>query len=194
MSMHTRHNDKGAAGVNLGLIITPMLDMSFQLLAFFIMIYHPSALEGHINGNLVPPSQPLIKGKEKNTPTDTPLLADSDPDLEDTLQVIVKAIPKGGVERSRTDGMPAQIYVKRKEDTEASLISDTDDDMTEAWKKLKRRLKESLSGGLVTKGNIRLDCGADLKHRYVMEAYDHCKDAGFQNVSFVAPVSGAKKD
>ena len=95
---------------------------------------------------------------------------------------------------TRTDGMPAQIYIKKKEDSEATLISDTDDEIADAWKKLKTRLKASLQGGLVTKGNIRLDCGADLKHRYVMEAYDHCKDAGFQNVSFVAPVSGAKKD
>src|SRR5262245_55976659 len=42
-------------GVQMGLIITPMLDMSFQILSFFVMTYHPSALEGHIDGNLLPP-------------------------------------------------------------------------------------------------------------------------------------------
>ena len=35
--------------------ITPMLDLSFQILFFFVMTYHPSALEGHIAGSLVPP-------------------------------------------------------------------------------------------------------------------------------------------
>ena len=40
------------AGPNLNPIITPMLDMAFQLMAFFIMTYHPSALEGHIDGKL----------------------------------------------------------------------------------------------------------------------------------------------
>ncbi len=194
MSQHSRHSDPGSAGVNLGLIITPMLDMSFQILSFFIMTYHPSALEGHINGKLVPPSNPLIKGKEKNTPTDQQLLADSDPDLEDTLQVVVKAIPKGGIgERGRTDGQPAQIYIKKKEDTDLTLIADTDEPIADSFKKLKSKLKATLAGGAL-KGNIRLECQGDLKHKYVMEVYDACKGAGFQNVSFVAPVADRKKD
>src|SRR5438552_16226597 len=89
----------GAGGVNLGLIITPMLDMSFQILSFFIMTYHPSALEAHVNGKLVPPSKPLIHGKQ-NVPQDDPLLSVQDPELEATLQVFVEAIPKGQVERT----------------------------------------------------------------------------------------------
>ena len=32
-------------GVNLGLIITPMLDMAFQLMAFFIMTFQPLSEE-----------------------------------------------------------------------------------------------------------------------------------------------------
>src|SRR5438477_1242086 len=56
----------GSQGVQLGLIITPMLDMSFQLLAFFIMTYHPSALEGHIPGSLVPPEYVAKKSKDNN--------------------------------------------------------------------------------------------------------------------------------
>ena len=38
--------------VDLPRIITPMLDMSFQLLAFFIIMFHPSALEGQMALNL----------------------------------------------------------------------------------------------------------------------------------------------
>ena len=64
MRQHRGATDMG--GVALGLIITPMLDMSFQILSFFIMTYHPSALEGHINGNLVPPTKAKIKGTESN--------------------------------------------------------------------------------------------------------------------------------
>jgi biopolymer transport protein ExbD len=193
MSQHSRHKDDGAQGVNLGAIITPMLDMSFQILSFFIMTYHPSALEGHINGNLVPPANPLIKGKEKNTPTEQPLLADSDPDLEDTLSVIVKAIPKGGMERGRSDGQPAQMYIKKKEDTDLTLVADTDETIPDSYKKLKARLKASVGGGTM-QNNIRLDCQGDLKHKYVMELYDVCKSSGFKNVSFVAPVAGQKKE
>jgi biopolymer transport protein ExbD len=72
---HRRAHDEDEGGVNLGLVITPMLDMSFQLLAFFVMIYHPSALEAHIDGRLLPPPPPRTaalvppgKGKEEKAP------------------------------------------------------------------------------------------------------------------------------
>ena len=69
-----RHKRKieGSPGVQLSLIITPMLDMSFQILAFFIMTYHPAALEGHIPGNLTPPENPATKSKDPVLPSDPP--------------------------------------------------------------------------------------------------------------------------
>ncbi len=39
--------------------ITPMLDMAFQLLTFFILTYHPSPTEGQFSMNLLP-AQPVI--------------------------------------------------------------------------------------------------------------------------------------
>ena len=62
--MRKRHVATASAGVALGLIITPMLDMSFQILSFFIMTYHPSALEGHVNGTLPPPKSQFDPKKE----------------------------------------------------------------------------------------------------------------------------------
>ena len=40
--------------------ITPMLDMAFQLLTFFILTYHPAPSEGQFSMNLLP-AQPAIK-------------------------------------------------------------------------------------------------------------------------------------
>jgi biopolymer transport protein ExbD len=194
MSQHTRHNDPGSMGVNMGLIITPMLDMSFQILSFFIMTYHPSALEAHVNGKLVPPSNPKIHGKE-NKPTDDQLISDENPDLETTLQVVAKAIPPGGIERTRTDGQPSKIYIRSSAETELGPpIADTDEPLSESLRKLKAELKKALAGGGPDmKGNIRLDCAGDMKHQYVMELFDICKSAGFQNVSFVAPALEKKE-
>src|SRR5262249_23145307 len=39
--------------------ITPMLDMAFQLLTFFIMTYHPAPSEGQFAMNLLPASPQL---------------------------------------------------------------------------------------------------------------------------------------
>src|SRR5205823_44660 len=43
--------------------ITPMLDMAFQLLTFFIFTYHPSALEGHMDLTL--PAAGEAKAKDQ---------------------------------------------------------------------------------------------------------------------------------
>src|SRR5947208_6660338 len=93
-----RHKTQGSPGMNLSLIITPMLDMSFQLLAFFIMTYHPSALEGHIPGSLVPPDNVSKQGpKDPNVPKplEDPLSVkeeDLDPALKDAITVRLKSI------------------------------------------------------------------------------------------------------
>src|SRR3954451_9304031 len=93
-----RHAESGG-GVQLGLIITPMLDMSFQLMAFFIMTYHPSALEGHIDGNLLPPTEVAKSSKDKKSdvPMDLPAI-DEEPQLQDVLLIVVKSVAPGQVE------------------------------------------------------------------------------------------------
>ena len=50
MAHRHRHRDKGDPPVEVTLPITPMLDMSFQLLAFFVMTFQSAnALEGQID-------------------------------------------------------------------------------------------------------------------------------------------------
>jgi len=183
MNRPNRHDNREAAGVNLGAIITPMLDMSFQILAFFIMTYHPSGFEGHVNGNLTPPTPRIDDGK---TQVDAKLLEEVGPEMDEAVQVVVKTIPRGAIERGRSDGQPSQIYVKKTEDAVLALVGDTDEPLAESLRKLTVRLRSMQQDGL-GRGIVRLECRADLKHRYVMEIYDVCKGAGFQNVSFVAP-------
>jgi biopolymer transport protein ExbD len=187
--MKRRNVAVASTGVALGLIITPMLDMSFQILSFFIMTYHPSALEGHVSGTLA-----LPKGSPSGSKKDPILLPPlSEPDIEANLQVIVKAVPKGGTnERERVDGQPTQIYVKADEDAAPNLVADDGEAVDVSMRKLSERLKRSVSGGL--RGNIRLDCQGDLKHQYVMRIYDVCKAAGFDNVAFAAPAVEREKD
>ncbi|MBI3407166.1 MAG: biopolymer transporter ExbD [Planctomycetes bacterium] len=38
-----------------------------------------------------------------------------------------------------------------------------------------------------TATNIKIEGDGDLKHQFLMQAYDACKQAGYHNVSFVAP-------
>jgi biopolymer transport protein ExbD len=46
---------KKMRGMEIEIPITPMLDMAFQLLTFFILTYRPAPTEGQFSMNLLPP-------------------------------------------------------------------------------------------------------------------------------------------
>jgi biopolymer transport protein ExbD len=126
---HGRRGHRKAAksvsgGVNLGIIITPMLDMAFQLLAFFIMTYHPSALEGHIDGNLLPPSKPaIVVQKDQKPDPNPPPPKDADPEKEkDKITVVLKAV---GGEKAEGQGEGAR-GMKYKKDEQGEYVKDKD--------------------------------------------------------------------
>ena len=48
---HRRRKNTGAVKLN----VTAMLDMAFQLLAFFILTFRPAPIEGHLSLNMPPP-------------------------------------------------------------------------------------------------------------------------------------------
>ncbi len=99
--------ERAATGVNLGLIVTPMLDMSFQILAFFIMTYHPSALEGQVTGSL---AAHKVFGGNPIGATD-PVAVDEQ--MRDILTVIVSAGEAGRPDKvslkSAAEAVPIQV-------------------------------------------------------------------------------------
>lgn len=188
MSKHKSH-DSHEGGVNLGIIITPMLDMAFQLMAFFIMTYHPSALEGHIDGNLLPPTLVAVKVKDKkpvDPPTETP--TDIEPELTEVLMVQIKAVAKGQEKNEgRNEGEPKQLLLRLPQDSNAKEIANATISFPDGLKRLQVELSKHLKENSVGKANIKLEGDSNLKHQYTMEVYDVCKKAGFHNISFVAP-------
>src|SRR5947209_14965618 len=77
---HSRRRRKPIPLVDPDLPITPMLDMSFQLLSFFILTFHPMPTEGQLSVNL-----PKIDAADK--PQDTPTPPEDQKD-EYTITVI----------------------------------------------------------------------------------------------------------
>lgn len=171
------------AGVQMSLIVTPMLDMSFQILSFFVMNYHPSALEGHIDGNLLPPSLVAARGKTDKI-EDFPAI-DEQPPLEDVLLVIVKTI--GKIPGERSDGEPRRILLKRPEAAAPVPLVEDDSLEDKSLKAVRDELTKVAREPGQSKANIKIEGDGDLKHQYLMRVYDACKHAGFQNISFVAP-------
>lgn len=96
--------------------ITPMLDMAFQLLTFFILTYHPAPIEGQFAMNLLP-AAPAIK-MDAAAPPDSKATTDDPPSLR-TMTTVIRANPDGSLgrvtlEEVEVNGMD-QLKAKLKE-------------------------------------------------------------------------------
>jgi biopolymer transport protein ExbD len=169
-----RHQEHGAGGVNLGLIITPMLDMSFQILAFFIMTYHPSALEGHLAGSL---------SAREMTAGSNPLAAPDDAGemlerLKESLTVIITAT---------SDGKPDKLLLRTKAEPAPQQIADGTRSWTQACEDLGRELKKRTSGSGAESAEIRIEADGELRQAFAVNVFDVCRQAGHGRISFVPP-------
>jgi biopolymer transport protein ExbD len=181
-----------AEGVNLSIIITPMLDMAFQLLAFFVMTFHPHATEGHIDGKLLPPTKISTQGPKDATPkldevpVDPSLL---DEQAKDSPTVIIKAVPKGRTEGSRTEGEPTQILLLRAENAgQPTPVADSDKDFETGLRLLRRELDQLQKSPSAGKG-INIQADPSLLNDYLVKVYDVCKAAGYRSIGFVPPLT-----
>jgi hypothetical protein len=204
MAEHKRgDHGEGGGEVDLNVIITPMLDMAFQLLAFFIMIYQPSSYEVGLDINLLPPEKLAIKGgKPKKSEEPPPPGSDLAP-IKDAVLVVVKAyVPEREIGKDATgrkkagkiiEGMPLEIYIKTPESDLKKIATDSDSEVA-GWQILKDSLNEiyktlppSSPGDEGTvKTIVKLMPDAALKQRYVLKAWDACRAAKFK-VGFVPP-------
>lgn len=83
--------EPGTAFSSTSIFITPMLDMSFQILAFFVFTYHPAPPEGHF---------PIVlaageAGGEQVPKNPEQMAAPGDPALRPLVTVLAKADGRG---------------------------------------------------------------------------------------------------
>jgi len=148
--------------------VTPMLDMSFQLLAFFIMTFKPHSLEGQMEFNLPQAGEARAKTMEDvdpNKPSDVDLA------LPAQLTIVVKAA------RDEATAGLASALVVQSVDGETTLPN---------LEQLERYLK-SKHAELSNKDDIKIAAESKLKYAIVIDVMDTCLRAGFQRVGFAPP-------
>jgi biopolymer transport protein ExbD len=84
--------DRGNPEEDVTLPITPMLDMAFQLLMYFILTYHPSAMEGQMDMSM---PQKATSGTPGGAP-DPMAEANPDKDLDVPLDLNVRVQSQNG--------------------------------------------------------------------------------------------------
>jgi biopolymer transport protein ExbD len=203
--MRKPKRDNTTAEIQLASFIVPMLDMAFQLLAFFIMSYNPNTLrEAHFDGSLLPPppakdAPPMFGPNEAKKPELSEVKDEAPPDLEEAVTLVVTAVPRGEILQTRVkgkekrDGMPAKISIQLPTKPSPDLIANVEDPVDDAIKKLTDHLKAyvktlpTAGDNSVTKMKLNIEAEDNLKHQYFIQIYDVCKSANFTRISFAQP-------
>jgi biopolymer transport protein ExbD len=165
-----RHRRAGDPSLEVNLPITPMLDMAFQLLFFFIMNFNPADLEGQLDMSL-----PTEVEKQAHDPKDVkPDSKAGNPDLEPPSDLTVKVRTQlDGVH----DGEISAIFVHKLESREEPV---------DGLGGLKAYLRKA-QATVANKEAIKIQADGKLKLRSTLKVMDACRQAGFKNISFVPP-------
>ncbi len=166
-----RNRNQGDAGSKVSLPITAMLDMTFQLLFFFIMNFNPADMEGEMDMALPVDAEKQAKEQDK-VKKDAKADKDAPPEFQSDLTVKVRTQNDG-----TNDGEISDISISNLEGKVESVGN---------LEGLKKALAEKREG-LNNKEAIKVQGDSKLKVRYVMKVMDICRNAGFANVSFVPP-------
>jgi biopolymer transport protein ExbD len=152
--------------------VTPMLDMTFQLLAFFILTFKPaSAVEAQLDFSLPATGEARAKSPDMVDP-DRPSDTDLAPKGALTVSIksrigqvgqvgdisdIVVQMPNGSGERSFTSPEDFGEYLKRARDE------------------------------IENKTDIQIQADSNLKYARVIRVMDICRSHGFTGVGFAPP-------
>ncbi len=146
--------------------VTPMLDMAFQLLTFFILTYRPMPSEGQFGMNLLPAS-PAIK-MDAAAPPDTNTQNNDVPASLRTMTTQLYANP---------DGSLGKVMIEENE--------------LQGMEQLKAKLKEFLDpakGDLFEQALIQAD--PQLKYEELMKVIDIFSSLKINKISFAELEAG----
>ena len=154
----------------IALPITPMLDMTFQLLFFFIMNFNPADLEGQMDMSL--PSEDVKQAKDKQTES--------------------KANPEKNLEPEFPSDLTVQVRTQNAEGSEGGISAlfvralDGKEEPVQSLDGLRRYLEDKRATA-TQKEAIKIRGDSKLRIKYLMQVMDVCKAAGYTNTSLIPP-------
>jgi len=173
-------------GTNVSIPIVPMLDMTFQLLFFFVATFNVSEGEGQMRMNL--PSSGEAKAKDQSQ-VDLTKQSDTELDVPSDFVVVVKSFP-GGLSVAIRDN--AKV-------SEVGNIQDLDKLKTDEQRRRLLELMDKLSTTLKTKydekkkedpkasNNVKIEANANMRYSTLVSVMDACLKAGYSQVGFAPP-------
>jgi biopolymer transport protein ExbD len=153
--------------------VTPMLDMAFQLLSFFILTFHPDA-QFEVEMDLALPAKESSKAQD---PSQVDPLVEANPNLDPDELIDVPLIVAKAANDPANAGSINSLSIEHLGNTRT--IHDLGD--------LFKTLNSDDFRAADFKGAIRVRGDPKLKWSAVVEIVDKCRAAGFTRVGFASP-------
>lgn len=175
-----RHDSPPSPGVDIP--ITPMLDLAFQVLLFFIFTYHPSQLEVQLDLALPEDAEAMAMAKDKSKADPN---QSSDFELPAEVTVVLRARNDEG-----QAGQLSQITVQEIQGNHDLVRPSKREDYPVALRAYLKKIRD----GLKNSKDIKIQAETTLKYRVVIDIMDMCTQAGFTNIGFARPPDLPKDD
>jgi biopolymer transport protein ExbD len=157
--------------------ITPMLDMSFQLLAFFVTTYNPTPTEGHIDvglpnqvGGATPKHPDPIDSDEVEEIT-IKLTADDTGDI-DTITLLV------GKNAGTGDTIPGKGRQAR-----TALFEDLKSRLAKSRVEHKARMEKIGENKAFMPAKLKLECDNNVRYKVLIAVMDEAGRAGYPSIA-----------
>ena len=173
--------------IAVALPIVPMLDVTFQILFFFMITFNPSKAEGKMTLNL--PASGQAKAKD-NQSVDLNKLSDENLEIPADFVVVV---------RSYDDSFSLSIRNAEKVDELGTLRNlnalsakerqaEIDKLLDKLREALEKRLKEKKEkDGEKAADNVKIEANGKTKYALLVGVMDACVRAGYVQVGFAPP-------
>jgi biopolymer transport protein ExbD len=178
-----------APDIKVYLPIVPMLDMSFQLLFFFIITFNPGQREGQMAMNL--PATGEAKAK-KQEDVDLNKQSDTELDIASDFVVSVKYYEQNVTVAVRDSEKVYDIGKIADMDklTRDEQRKEVDKLLAKLTDKLKEKLEEKKKErkeGDKPNDNVKIEANSKMKYSMLVGVMDACIKAGYSQVGFAPP-------
>ena len=165
--MRRKRRRRGEELVDVSLPITPMLDMSFQLLAFFILTFSaPSAAEGQMDMFM-----PAAAAAKAETPEQADPFAMTDASIEPDAEITITI-------ESATGEIDRLVIREREKTTPVADLAA----LHSALDKIRDEVGKDHGA------TVKLEASRLLKYSALVQVMDTCLLAKFKSVGFGAPL------
>ncbi len=166
--------------------IVPMLDLSFQILFFFMITFNPSKAEGKMTMNL--PASGQAKAKDDKS---VDLTKQSDVELEVPADfvVVVRTYPESFSIAIRNSEKVDEVGTARGMNTmnEKERKAEIDKLLDKLREQLTKRLEEKKKSDDKAADNVKIEANGVTKYAMLVAVMDACIKSGYTQVGFAPP-------